>query len=179
MASQLNRRYNRSPQQLREAIAWAFQSRFPGVYFYETAPWHFVLKRGMHWPFTSYGEQIDLRVIASGEIEIRSRYQVPTQIFELGDNHANVELLARGIDDRCNAQAACCPACSALLAAATIRFCTACGGALHDLSVQRPVPNRTTGARITGCLIMLLLFVLLLLPLALMPIWLENQLIMD
>lgn len=179
MASQLTRRYNLSAEQLSEAVGWAMRARFPGSFAYEAPPWRFTLKRGMHWPLTSYGEQIEVRICSGGVVEISSGYQVFTQVFELGDNHENVEGLARALDARCGALAPQCSACAAPLGRDLPQFCNHCGAPVHPDPSQAPVPRRALPARIWSCLIPLLIVIGLGFALAYYPVWLESSMIIE
>jgi len=91
-------------------------------------------------------------------------------LFELGDNLANVEGLARLLDIACAALPPCCPQCGSELPPATTEqfppaapdarpLCPHCGFKLFDPQRQEPVPDNATQTRWMTCAF-ILMFVL-------------------
>jgi hypothetical protein len=174
MAAELTRRYNRSPQQLHDATTQAIAARFPGR-APQVVEGGFVVRTGPHWPLTSLGEQVEVSLRRPGTVHFRS-FNRPAllQVFEPGDNLANVEGLARMLDMACIGLPPHCPNCAAALpaepgegpapgtppapgaAAAPPETCPACGYRLFDLRRQQPVPDNATTTRWMTCAFFLL-----------------------
>jgi hypothetical protein len=159
MAAHLTRCYNVAPEQLRAALAAAIRDAFPTVRAAEWPPGNFAFSRGMHWPLMSYGERVELRLSGPGRVELSSRYAMPTQVFELGDNLDNVERIVAALERRCATLPAACPSCGQ--PAPETRFCTACGLALCDPLAQGPLTRRAGRVRALAFVISLALPLLL------------------
>lgn len=161
MAAELIRRYNRSPEQLALAAAEALAAQFPGRPVGEDDG-SLIVRTGPHKPWTSLGEQVEVSLLKPGVIKLRSvnRPRLPL-IFEHGDNLANVEDLARALDEACRTRPASCANCGAALEREPVEdeqlACPACGKKLFR--PQLPVPRSAQPTR-TAAIALLLVFTL-------------------
>lgn len=91
------RRYDSSPDALREAIARALSALGWTAY----GNWsgnRFVAEVGVN--FWSWGEKINVEIDPNGTIRIESTCRLPTQCFDWGKNQRNVDAFFELVDEK-------------------------------------------------------------------------------